>query len=322
MLPNVLQRNASDHVPVLAEEVRELLAVRPGETVVDAPSAPAATRACSPSDLEGDGKLIAIDRDPSARALLRPLQGAGRRVQTRFLRGEFSLVLSQLAANDVQADAILLDLGVSSMQLDRPERGFSYAADAPLDMRMDTAAELSARELVNEADERELALDLQALRRGALRAADRAGDRPPPRRAAVRAHDRPRRHDQAGDPDAGALRRRPSRQARLPGAADRGQRRARRARAALPAAVRMLRPGGRIAVISFHSLEDRIVKQYFRAAGPRLHVPARVPDLRLRQRADPARPDAEAAPAEPARARAEPARRVGEAPRGGEGGED
>ena len=56
----------------------------------------------------------------------------------------------------MQADAILLDLGVSSMQLDRPERGFSYAADAPLDMRMDSAAELSARELVNEADEGEL----------------------------------------------------------------------------------------------------------------------------------------------------------------------
>lgn len=79
-------------------------------------------------------------------------------VSARLLRGEFSLVIGQLAANDVQADAILLDLGVSSMQIDRPERGFSYAADAPLDMRMDSNAEFSARELVNETDERELAL--------------------------------------------------------------------------------------------------------------------------------------------------------------------
>src|SRR5204863_4493799 len=74
-----------------------------------------------------------------------------------LLHGEFSQVLAQLASNGVQADAILLDLGVSSMQLDRPDRGFSYAADAPLDMRMDPSAELTARQVVNEADERELA---------------------------------------------------------------------------------------------------------------------------------------------------------------------
>src|SRR5439155_10572565 len=71
--------------------------------------------------------------------------------------GEFSTVLEQLSSNGVRADAILLDLGVSSMQLDRPERGFSYAVDAPLDMRMDPSSEHSARELVNEAGERELA---------------------------------------------------------------------------------------------------------------------------------------------------------------------
>ena len=157
MLPNVLQRSASDHVPVLAEEVRELLAVQPGETVVDATFGAGGHSRLLVSDLQSEGKLIAIDRDPSARTYFDRFK-ARSGVQARFLRGEFSLVLNQLAANDVQADAILLDLGVSSMQLDRPERGFSYAADAPLDMRMDTAAELSARELVNEADERELAL--------------------------------------------------------------------------------------------------------------------------------------------------------------------
>src|SRR5205085_6805050 len=77
--------------------------------------------------------------------------------KVRLLHGEFSQVLQQLADNALHADAILLDLGVSSMQLDRPERGFSYAADAPLDMRMDPSAALTAADVVNDADERDLA---------------------------------------------------------------------------------------------------------------------------------------------------------------------
>src|SRR5439155_20740566 len=107
-------------------------------------------------DLRGDGKVIAIDRDPTVKPYFERFRRTAG-VTTRFLRGDFSIVLNQLAENGVRADAILLDLGVSSMQLDRPERGFSYAADAPLDMRMDPSAELSAREVVNETDERELA---------------------------------------------------------------------------------------------------------------------------------------------------------------------
>ena len=268
MLPNVLQRSAADHVPVLAEEVRELLAVQPGQTVVDATFGAGGHSRLLADDLRGDGKLIAIDRDPSAKTYFDRFkaqhQQLGRGLQSRFLRGEFSLVLNQLATNDVQADAVLLDLGVSSMQLDRPERGFSYAADAPLDMRMDTAAELSARELVNEADEGELNLifkrygeeryarqiaraivrsreeqpfertgDLADTIKQAIPTPARFGDGHPARRVfqALRI---------AVNDELGAL------------------------EAALPAAVRMLRPGGRIAVISFHSLEDRIVKQFVR----------------------------------------------------------
>jgi len=263
MLPNVLQTSASDHVPVLSEEVREQLAVRPGETVIDATFGAGGHSSLLAADLEGEGKLIAIDRDPSVRAYFDRFKSRTG-VQARLLRGEFSLVLGQLAANDVQADAILLDLGVSSMQVDRPERGFSYAADAPLDMRMDPSAELSARALVNEAEERELALIFRRfgeeryarpiaraiVRRRAERPFERTSDLaetikhaiPTPARFGE-GHPAKRVFQAlriAVNDELGAL------------------------EAALPAAVRMLRPGGRLAVISFHSLEDRIVKQYIR----------------------------------------------------------
>src|SRR3954447_1541817 len=155
MLPNVLQPSATDHVPVLADQVRESLAVHPGETVVDATFGAGGHAALLAADLEGRGKLIAIDRDPGARAYF---DRVAKQVpaQTRFLRGDFSVVLEQLAENGVEADAILLDLGVSSMQIDRPERGFSYTADAPLDMRMDPSADVTAAGIVNEAAERDL----------------------------------------------------------------------------------------------------------------------------------------------------------------------
>src|SRR3989475_12918483 len=155
-LPSVLRGSTTEHVPVLAHEVRALLAVQPGETVVDATFGAVGLAPLLAADLQGSGKLIAIDRDPGARLYFDRLKKRAR-VQTRFLRGDFAVVLQQLAGNGVGADAILLDLGVSSMQLDRPERGFSYAVDAPLDMRMDPSAPVSARELVNESDERELA---------------------------------------------------------------------------------------------------------------------------------------------------------------------
>src|SRR6186997_3357964 len=156
LLPSALQRSRTDHVPVLADEVRELLAVRPGETVVDATFGAGGHARVLAADLQGKGRFIAVDRDASVRPYFESFKrDAG--VQARFLRGELSVVLTQLGSNGVEADAILIDLGVSSMQIDRPERGFSYAVDAPLDMRMDPSGELSAMEIVNEWDERELA---------------------------------------------------------------------------------------------------------------------------------------------------------------------
>jgi 16S rRNA (cytosine1402-N4)-methyltransferase len=174
------------------------------------------------------------------------------------------VVLEQLAQNGVEADAILLDLGVSSMQIDRPERGFSYAVDAPLDMRMDPSADVTAAGIVNEAAERDLATifkrygeeryakqiaraivrrrkeqrfertnDLVETIKAAIPAPARFGDGHPAKRVfqALRI---------AVNDELGAL------------------------ESALPSAFAMLRPGGRLAVISFHSLEDRIAKRFMR----------------------------------------------------------
>jgi 16S rRNA (cytosine1402-N4)-methyltransferase len=263
MLPNVLQPGATDHVPVLADEVRQLLAVEPGETVVDATFGAGGHAALLAADLRGNGRLIAIDRDPTAREYYEQFRKRTA-VQGRFLRGDFSVVLEQLADNGVRADAILLDLGVSSMQIDRPERGFSYAVDAPLDMRMDPSAEESAADLVNDASERDLTRifrqygeeryakqiaraiarrrkelpfertgDLVETIKGAIPAPARFGDGHPAKRVfqALRI---------AVNDELGEL------------------------EDALPAAVELLNPGGRLAVISFHSLEDRIVKRFLR----------------------------------------------------------
>jgi 16S rRNA (cytosine1402-N4)-methyltransferase len=263
MLPNVLLPNETDHVPVLAAEVRGALAVEPGDTVVDATFGAGGHAALLAEDLRGRGKLIAIDRDPSVRPYFERLKRRSG-VQARFLRGAFSTVLGQLAANGVAADAILLDLGVSSMQIDRPERGFSYAADAPLDMRMDPRAEQSARELVNEADERELAtifhrygeeryshqIARAIVRRRQERPFERTGELVDAIRAAIPA---PARFGE-GHPA-----KRVFQALRIAVNDELGE-----IERALPAALQMLRPDGRLAVISFHSLEDRIVKRFLR----------------------------------------------------------
>src|SRR4029450_2402248 len=156
MLPNVQRTDAADHVPVLADEGPEFLDVQPGETIVDATFGAGGHSRLLAEDLRGSGKLVAIDRDPSVKPSLDRVRAAARGVQARFLRGDYGVVLTQLAGNGVRADAVLLDLGLSSMQIDRPERGFSSATGAPLDMRMDPSDERSAAEVLATYDDREL----------------------------------------------------------------------------------------------------------------------------------------------------------------------
>jgi 16S rRNA (cytosine1402-N4)-methyltransferase len=264
MLPNVLRTDAADHVPVLAEEVRGLLAVRPGETVVDGTFGAGGHSRLLAADLEGKGKLIAIDRDPTVKPYFDRVKATTPGVQMRFLRGDYAVVLAQLAGNGVQADAVLLDLGLSSMQVDRPERGFSYATDAPLDMRMDPSGETTAASLVATSSDKELEIIFRRygeeryarqiargiVRRRSEQPIERTGQLVDVVRSSIPT---PARFGE-GHPA-----KRVFQALRIAVNDELGS-----LEAGLPAAFEMLRPGGRIAVISFHSLEDRIVKQFFR----------------------------------------------------------
>jgi 16S rRNA (cytosine1402-N4)-methyltransferase len=305
MLPSASQHGATDHVPVLADELRELLGVRPGETVVDATFGAGGHSGLLCADLKGSGKLIAIDRDPGARVYFDRLSKRVS-IQMRFLRGDFAVVLQQLAENGVQADVVLMDLGVSSMQIDRPERGFSYAADAPLDMRMDPSAEVTAAGIVNEADERDLATIFRRygeerharqiaraiVRRRREQRFERTGDLVETIRAAIPAPAR------FGD---GHPAKRVFQALRIAVNDELGS-----LEAALPAAFQMLRPGGRLAVISFHSLEDRSVKRFMRDLERGCECPpdfpvcvcGRAPQLRSLSR-KPVRPSARELAANP-----------------------
>jgi 16S rRNA (cytosine1402-N4)-methyltransferase len=276
LLPSALQRSRTDHVPVLADEVRGLLAVTPGETVVDATFGAGGHARVLAGDLKGKGRFIAIDRDSTVRPFFERFEREAS-VQARFLRGELSVVLSQLGANGIEADAILIDLGVSSMQIDRPERGFSYAVDAPLDMRMDPSSELSAKEIVNEWDERELATIFRRygeerfarqiaqaiVRRREEKQFERTGELVDAVKSSIPA---PRRFGD-GHP---AKRVFQALRIAVNEELDSLER-------ALPAALAMLRPGGRLAVISFHSLEDRMVKRFFAAQARGCTCPPELP---------------------------------------------
>ena len=311
MLPSVLP-NETDHVPVLADEVLANLAPRPGETIVDGTFGAGGHAGLLTAQLRGDGKLIAIDRDPTVAPYFERLRRSTA-AKARLLHGEFSQVLEQLASNGVQADVILLDLGVSSMQLDRPDRGFSYAVDAPLDMRMDPSGGLTASDVVNESGDQELADIFH--RYGEERYARQIS------RAIVGggqqrfAHRRPRRDDQASIPAPPAGEGHPAKRVFQALRIEVNDELAPRARTAPRSRCCAGRPG-RGHLLPLARGPDRQALPSL--TGARLHVPARLPDLRVWRAADRAR-DAQAGdPPLRCRGRTQPAFAVGAPPRGGE----
>ncbi|SEH15364.1 16S rRNA (cytosine(1402)-N(4))-methyltransferase RsmH [Thermoleophilum album] len=260
----LLDVTAPAHVPVLAAELLEICAPERGATVVDCTFGQGGHAQLFAECIGPGGLLVAIDRDPAARARFEELHGDWQ-CEARFVQGDFADVLAALLDEGLEADVVYFDLGVSSLQIDQPERGFSYTRDAPLDMRMDPSAPLSARDLLNAWDERQLA---QVLRRyGEERYAARIA-----REICARRKRRP--IETTGELVAAI-------EAALPAAARRlghGHPAKRTFQAlriavnhelesldrALPLAFELTRPGGRIAAISFHSLEDRRVKNFMR----------------------------------------------------------
>ena len=265
MLPNVSHSSSHsvEHVPVLASEVAELLDLQPGDTVVDGTFGAGGHAALLEPQLRGHGCYIAIDRDPEAERHFKRF-AAGASADTRFIHGNFALVLRNLAATGLRADALVLDLGISSMQIDRPERGFSYAADAPLDMRMDRTGDLTAAEIVNEWDEPEISQLLRGygeerfsrqiaraiVRRRAREPFARTGDLVEVIKAAIPT---PSRFGQGHPAKRSFQALRIAVNDELESLSE-----------GLDHALELLAPEGRMAVISFHSLEDRIVKRFIR----------------------------------------------------------
>jgi 16S rRNA (cytosine1402-N4)-methyltransferase len=256
------------HIPVLAGELIDLLDPQPGEVAIDCTFGGGGHARLIADRIGPGGTLIAIDRDPMAEERFNELS-AEVPCQTRFIRADFVTGLDQLAQERQRADLVYLDLGMSSMQVDTWARGFSYAYDAPLDMRMDPDQDLTAAEIVNTWDERRLARLLReygeeryasqiaravgrARRRGELTTTQQLVDTI---KAAV-----PVPAQFAGGHPA----RRTFQALRIAVNDELAQ-----LDAALPAAWHLLRPGGRMAAISFHSLEDRRVKRFLadRARG-------------------------------------------------------
>lgn len=261
-----------EHRPVLLEETLAALGIRAEGVYVDATFGRGGHSRAILARLGPSGRLLALDRDPEAVRLGQTWQDP----RFRIAHAAFSALTQTAHAHGIEAaDGVLFDLGVSSPQLDTPERGFSFRLDAPLDMRMDVSRGPTAAEWLNSADEEEIARVVREY--GEERFAKSVA------RAVVAAR------AQAPITTTGQLARLCAQavRSREPGQ-DPATRTFQAIRIhinreleelarALPQAVDLLRPGGRLAVISFHSLEDRMVKRYLRAEEKGVEIPAEIP---------------------------------------------
>jgi 16S rRNA (cytosine1402-N4)-methyltransferase len=263
----------TEHVPVLANELVAVTGPQPGEVVVDCTFGGGGHARLVADRIGPTGRLIAIDRDPSARERFNSLQSELASPAT-FFHGDFADVLPALGAEGIVPDIVYMDLGVSSMQLDAWERGFSYSYDAPLDMRMDPSQDLSARDLVNDWPEDRLAGILKELgeeRHARSIAREIVARRPfettselveAIRDAVPAAYRFGRGHPAKRSFQAIRI--------AVNGELDSVDR-------ALPAAWELLPVGGRLAAISFHSLEDRRVKRFLAALAKGCVCPPELP---------------------------------------------
>ena len=255
------------HVPVLLDEVLEYLNVQPGGVYVDATLGLAGHSSAIARRLGGKGRLICFDRDPeameAAKARLDEVRAelGAEMPEVVYEPMAFSEASSQIEPGSL--DGLLADFGVSSLQLDEAHRGFSFRSDGPLDMRMDTRSGETAEQVVNQEDENELANLIYEF--GEERRSRRIA------RAIVRA--RPIRTTaelarvvsaaapaMKGDKIHPATRTFQALRIRVNN--ELGE-----IRTLLESAPSLLKPGGRLVLISFHSLEDRLVKDAFREAA-------------------------------------------------------
>ncbi|MBA2505901.1 MAG: 16S rRNA (cytosine(1402)-N(4))-methyltransferase RsmH [Thermoleophilaceae bacterium] len=263
----------SAHVPVLAGELIGLVDPQPGETAIDCTFGGGGHARLIAERLGPDGTMIVIDRDPAAQERFEEF-AAEVSCDTRFLRMDYAEGLALLADEGLQADIAYLDLGVSSQQVDTRDRGFSYAYDAPLDMRMDTTQDMDARTVVNEWEERRLANAFSSYgeeRYAQPIAREIVASRPIDTTfelvdAVKRAVPIPAQFG-AGHPA-----KRIFQAVRIVVNDELGS-----LDAALPRAWEVLAPGGRIAAVSFHSLEDRRVKGFLTARAQGCICPPELP---------------------------------------------
>jgi 16S rRNA (cytosine1402-N4)-methyltransferase len=271
--PRPLALVTREHEPVLAPELVDLLAPEPGQTAVDCTCGAGGHARLSAARHGPEGTLIGIDRDPAAAERFNRF-AAEAPCRALFVGADFVAGLRALQGEGIRPDMVYMDLGMSSMQIDAWERGFSYSYDAPLDMRMDTRQAFTAADLVNEWPESRIAQVLRRLgeERHAGRIAREIVARRPLRTtgelvAAIQAGIPASARFGGGHP---AKRTFQALRIAVNGELD-------LLNEVLPLSWEMLPIGGRLATIAFHSLEDRPVKQFLAAKATGCVCPPEFP---------------------------------------------